>query len=235
MDFLESNYLYLLLNLSTLSIPFLRSFEPKINFKSKWKALFPAIFITGIFFIIWDAQFTSKGIWGFNPDYILGIYFLHLPIEEWLFFIIIPYACIFIYEVLNYFLKRDYLGKIAPAISLFLAVALLLLAAIHSDKAYTSWNFLLCGFFLLIQYLFFKPAWLGRFYLAFCFGLLGFFYVNSFLTGSFTASEVVWYNANEFMGIRMGTIPVEDAFYGLLLLLMNVSFYEFFKNKMKLS
>ena len=54
-------------------------------------------------FIPWDIYFTAKGVWDFNPNFIIDVKFLYLPIEEWLFFIIVPYACVFIYEVLNYF------------------------------------------------------------------------------------------------------------------------------------
>jgi hypothetical protein len=41
------------------------------------------------------------------------------------------------------------------------------------------------------------------------------------------------YNDAENSGIRVGTIPFEDHFYSLAMLLMNVLFFEYFRNRTK--
>jgi lycopene cyclase domain-containing protein len=71
-----------------------------------------------------------------------------------------------------------------------------------------------------------KAAFMGRFYLAFLFILIPFFIVNGILTGSFIDEPIVWYNNEENLSIRIGTIPVEDVFYGMLLILMNITIAE---------
>lgn len=226
---LRMSYLYLLINLFTISVPLIRSFEPRINYSGKFKPLFLAISITGAFFIIWDIIFTRMGIWGFNKDYLIGMNIFNLPIEECLFFITIPFACIFIYEVLNYFLKKDHFFEFRNHISLSLTILLIALAIFNFDKWYTFSTFILSAAFLIFLSMFEKVKWLGKFFRAYLVILIPFFVVNGILTGSGIENQVVWYNDNENLGIRIFTIPIEDTIYGMLLILMNTYFYEKFK------
>jgi lycopene cyclase domain-containing protein len=62
--------------------------------------------------------------------------------------------------------------------------------------------------------------------------LIPFFVVNGILTGSVIEQPVVWYNNQENLGIRLFTIPVEDIFYGLELMVLTILFYENFKYRM---
>ena len=52
-----------------------------------------------LFFLIWDAYAIKRGHWFFDRDQILGIYGpLNIPLEEYLFFIVVPLAAIFTLE-----------------------------------------------------------------------------------------------------------------------------------------
>ena len=57
--------------------------------------------------------------------------------------------------------------------------------------------------------------------------------MNGILTGTGINQEVVWYNNSENLGIRMGTIPVEDSLYSLSLMLMNITILEYLKVRFK--
>jgi lycopene cyclase domain-containing protein len=223
---LNAKYLYLLIDLAALSLPFAFSFYPKANFSKKWKYLWPAILLPAAFFLIWDVWFTKIGVWGFNPDYLLGIYFFDLPIEEVLFFICIPYACVFTYEAVGHFSKKNYSKSNTNVISILLIVLLVIVAILNLHRAYTLTTALFCALFFLYVHFKLRPAYLGKFYISFLFILIPFFIVNGILTGTGIDNQVVWYNNAENLGIRMGTIPIEDTFYGLLLILMNVTIFE---------
>ena len=215
-------YTYLLLNIGTILFPLLLSFDKRVSFFRSWKALLPSIVIVGAIFLVWDEWFTEMGVWGFTPDYLTGIYGGHLPLEEWLFFLTVPYACVFVYACLNFYVKKDILGRVARPIFMVLAVILLLLGILFFEKIYTSLTFLALSIWLALNLFVWKPDWLGRFLLAYLVSLIPFLMVN----GVLTALPVVWYNNAENLSLRLGSIPVEDTMYMMLLLLMNVNIYE---------
>lgn len=228
---MDQKYLYLSIDFLSILFPFIFSFYTKYNFSKKWKFLFPSIAITGLFFIVWDEWFTQMGVWGFNPVYLTGTYIFSLPIEEILFFICIPYACVFTYEAVNYLIHWRMSKKHQDLITDILAGTLFLFAVIFFDRWYTSVTFILTSVFLNLHRWVWKTDYLGKFYLAFLFILIPFFIVNGILTGTGIEDQVVWYNDSENLGLRMGTIPFEDTFYGMLLLLMNISLFEYLQKK----
>ncbi|HRK53344.1 MAG TPA: lycopene cyclase domain-containing protein [Cyclobacteriaceae bacterium] len=223
---MNSKYLYLIIDLAAVSLPFLFSFHPKANFSKKWKYLWPAILLPGVFFLIWDEWFTRMGIWGFNPEYLTGIYLYSLPIEEILFFICIPYACVFSYEAVGHFSKNKFQRSTANKITLILILLFIIVGTINIQHWYTATTSLLSALFLLYIHFKLKPAYLTQFYITYLFILIPFFIVNGILTGTGIEGQVVWYNDTENLGLRLGTIPVEDIFYGMLLILMNVTLFE---------
>ena len=185
------HYYYLGLDLFTLSFPLARSFEPKLQYWRKWPGLFTGIVVMAAVFLIWDAIFTANGVWGFNPRYLTGPRFLHLPIEEWLFFLVVPYSCVFIYEALRYYVRRDVLGRIARPLSIALMLVLVVVGVLHIDRIYTAITFLCTAALLALHVFVLKSPWLGRFYLGYAVSLIPFFLMNGILTGWLLPEPIV--------------------------------------------
>ena len=217
-------YTYLLIDLGCIFIPFLASFYSKRAFYKEWKAFFIANTIVAIPFLIWDYIFTEAGIWGFNPDYLTGYYLGNLPIEEVLFFICIPYCCVFTYFALKYLLPKNPIKLFEKVITAALVIICILFMTIGFHGYYTFYTGLFTLLFFVYAYL--KKLDLSYYFLGYCFIYPFFLASNGLLTGSFLEEPIVWYNDNENLGLRMGTIPVEDSVYGLLLIFLNILLFD---------
>ena len=212
-------YLYLWLNIGSFIIPFLFSFHPRLQFYKKWRGFLFGTLVMMAIFIPWDIIFTNNGFWGFNEGYITGIHFLNLPLEEWLFFICIPYACIFThYALLTLFPKFAFSNKITQSIYFTIISILVVVLWYHYENWYTLICFLYGLLILGITYNY-KRHLLNSYFATYIIILIPFFIVNGILTGSFIEDQVVWYNNTENLSIRLGTIPIEDTIYNLGMLL----------------
>ena len=222
------NFTYLGLLIISLSVPLIQSFDKRKQLGSKIKYILPAIFITSAFFLIWDINFTRSGIWSFHTEYTLGLPLKSLPIEEWLFFPVVLYCCIFIYEIVKVDLKKYDYPKTALLVSLLLITAFALISFYYKARLYTFLAFLLPSVFLayiLLRNL--LQSYLTKFYFSYLFSLIPFLIVYGFLA----ALPLVDYHPDHVLGIRMLNIPIEDFTYFFLMILMVITIYEFLKEK----
>ena len=218
-------FTYLLIMLFSLAGPLALSFDGRVNFYKKWKFALQAGIIVAIPFVVWDSLFTKHSFWGFNSERILGIKWLDLPIEEISFFIVIPFCCVFIAELLSFF-NYQFPGKFWDKLSLLIGIGLFCIGIRFFDQWYTLLSFGLGGLSIIVLF-FMKAINWNRFWLLYLIHLIPFLVVNGFLT----YYPVVWYNNAENLGIRIGTIPIEDTSYSLIALSWNVYLYELFKRK----
>lgn len=219
-------YTYLLVNFFTIIVPFIYSFHPKLNFYKTWRAFFPAVIITGLFFVLWDNYFTGLGIWGFNAQYTLGIFFGHLPLEEILFFFCIPYACVYTYHCIDLFIKKPLSEALEKWLTTFFITSFLFVSVLFYKQTYTLFAFICPALLLILAKYVLKVNWLLKFYLIYGILLFPFLIVNGVLTGTGLDNPVVWYNEEEIFGLRILTIPIEDVFYGMAMVLMNLLIYK---------
>lgn len=222
---MNSHYTYYIILAASLAGPLALSFDKKVAFYKRWKYLVIPMLIPAALYVAWDSFFTKEGVWWFNEKYITGHRLFGLPIEEILFFFVVPYCCVFVYECIRcYFpnLKKKVWGN---RVLQLIAVLSIIAGAIFYDKYYTSWTFFFLGIFIGMVYVWkswFKGFDAVSFVVSYIIILVPFLVVNGFLT----AIPVVLYNDAENLGIRIYTIPFEDTFYGMLLIMMNVALYE---------
>lgn len=86
--------------------PFILSFSKKMDFYKHPSRLVLSILLPFILFTIWDIFVTARGHWSFNPLYTVGFKIFGLPIEEILFFIVIPFCGLFTWESVKYFTRQ---------------------------------------------------------------------------------------------------------------------------------
>ncbi|MHB8207449.1 lycopene cyclase domain-containing protein [Mucilaginibacter sp.] len=218
-------FTYLLINFFTILFPLTLSFDKKVQFYKKWKFVWPGLLITGLVFLFWDVLFTVDDVWSFNTKYITGITISQLPIEEIFFFLTVPFACIFIYACLNYYIKWEMDIRLTRIISNLIIIFSILILILYPHRLYTRVTFTLLAFLVILFQFIYKIRWLNRFYITFLVVLIPFYIINGILT----AWPVVMYNNAQNLGLRIGTIPVEDHFYCMALLLMNIGFFEYFR------
>lgn len=57
-------------------------------------------------FVVWDLWASHTGQWHFDSRQVIGLRLLGLPVEEWCFFLVIPFAGIASYEAVGALLGR---------------------------------------------------------------------------------------------------------------------------------
>lgn len=224
---LQSHYTYLILNLFTISGPLFLSFDKKVAFYKEWKYFLLAMLPTSIAYIIWDIIATHTGVWKFNNVFLLGNYIGNLPVEEYIFFIVVPYACLFIYACLKAYFPNLTHKPAHNAITATVIVLCVVAQLSAMGHAYTWSTFGLLGITFITLQAFRFTGHFTYLIAAWAIALIPMAFVNGILTGN----PVLIYDDTENLGIRIGTIPFEDFFYNLLYMTWMISLYEWLKLK----
>lgn len=205
---------YFVINFLIIIFPILFSFDKKVSYYKNIFSVLISTLTVGLIYFLWDIFAVIRGDWYFNPGFVSEILFFNLPVEEVLFFITVPYSCIFIYEVIKSY-TGERLLSINPRYSLIPIFILIIIALIFYKQYYTFTVLLFSAVFLLSALFFFNSIIKSRVYwLTVIISYFPFFIVNYFLT----SLPVVQYNAKAIWGIRVLTIPLEDFFYSYSLI-----------------
>ena len=214
---------YLLFNLAVIAGPIISQLSRQIKHVSRWQLKLLTSGIIMIPYVIWDALVAGSH-WWFNEAYTLDFRLLGLPIEEWLFFITVPFGCLLVWETLphtdRWLVRLESLRHVRTVLYAALPAGVWVFS---TGKQYTGlvlFSFGLVGLvdMLLSVDLLLRPK--TYLYLAIVCGCILVF------NGYLTARPIVLYGEAYQIGFRILTIPVEDFGYGFTLMLFNTMLYE---------
>ena len=216
------SYTYLLIDFLTVIVCFTFSFNKRIRFDRHFAAFAMSAALTGVPLIAWDIWFAHEGVWWFNTTYTIGITVLGLPVEEWLFFICIPFSSVFTFYCIDTFARLIVPLKYNAYITCTAMTCCLAAAAVFHDRLYTLVVASFTAATMFSLHFVSKAKWIGNASLIYLFLMVGFLPVNGILTGTGLSSAIVNYNLGEITRFRIMTIPIEDFFYGYSQFMLNI-------------
>src|SRR5690606_24820506 len=101
-----------------------------------------------------------------------------------LFFICIPFSCVFTYFCLDKFRNLSWEPRTEKWFCLLFSLALLLAAIFFRERSYTFLTFLSLGFLCLLLRFILRVPWFGKAVSVYAILLLPFLIVNGVLTGT---------------------------------------------------
>ncbi len=215
-------HIYAIIALLSFAGPFAMSFDRRVYFIQYLVPILIATLSIGALYIIWDVMVTKKGHWRFNDETVGPKRIAHLPPGEWLFFLLIPYACIFIYEVIAAYFGE---GSAQPSLvwlQYALAGVFAVLIFLVRGKGYSMLAMTSAVIYFLASAIF-TPGIFGA--SGFLISMLFIFVAFGLINGLYTSIPTIFYNENAILGVRVGTIPLEDFIYNLSYIGLTLTVY----------
>ena len=102
---MRASYLLLLLACLVVTLPLEYAFRARVYRRPRrWLlSLLPVVAVFGA----WDVYAVSRGHWTYDPAQTLGVMAGNLPLEEALFFVVIPTCALLTYEAVRRVLGDD--------------------------------------------------------------------------------------------------------------------------------
>lgn len=183
--------------------------------KQDWQQLLRVYGLVSVPFVILDMISVHRGWWSYNAQHVGGLEVGGLPVEEILFFFVVPFACLYLYSAFKKFFAND-----TPVFSLWLYIPLMITVGLIFGFTYTQplERTIVDSLLLFIVYAVFvilNPRVTRALLVWLVSVILLFLVTNTFLT----SIPVVLYDPAFGSSIRFGTIPLEDFAYNFSLLL----------------
>jgi lycopene cyclase domain-containing protein len=213
---------YLYLNLAIIAFPLALSFERRLRFYSKLKPLLAALLLVGCIFVGWDVFATYRWHWSFNPSYVSETRLLGLPLEEVLFFITVPYSCLFVFESIRHFFGDAKLLSPNRRLLAGAGVLVAVLSFAFLPREYTFLAVLSVGLTLLLAPIVNADIFCSRAYWTYITATLALFLLFNLIL---TSLPVVEYSSSAISNVRLATIPIEDFLFNFSMLTAYLTIY----------
>ena len=220
------NYWYIIILFVVAVSAFLIVFKKPGTFLTELKYMIPAIIFSGTVFIMLNIRFLKSGIISYNSAFLSGARLLNLPVEEWLFLLVISLLSFAIYQQVKIKFDNFEKPKLFLAVSLVLLVVFGLVAWFSRSKPVTFFIFFLLTVYL--GYTIFRNRFkqhITKFYIALLISVIPFFLFKGILN----SLPVILYDNMYNLGIQIYGVPVEDFGYFFLLMLMNITIFEYLR------
>lgn len=193
----------------TVVIPLVLSFA-RWQFRwsqQDWLRLLQVFVFVSVPFVLLDVLSHDRGWWAYNSHFITGVRLGGLPLEEIMFFFVIPFACLYLYSAAVRAAKDSPIGLrwLWRVVLGVFTVASMALAVIQPEER-TIVDVVLFTVVATVATVR-PPTRIGALWLTVVVGL--FLVVNTVLT----ALPIVTYDPVFGSAYRLGTIPLEDVLY----------------------
>lgn len=221
------NYWYLLILFVMAAVTMFLFVKKTIVFFTELKYMIPAIIFSGAIFILLNIRLLETGIISFNSNYLTGKNLLNLPIEEWLFLLLISLFSFSVYILVNV----NFANFEKP--NLFLAISVILLLVFGFEAWYSRQKLVPFFIFFLLTiyfgYTIFRNRFkmhLSKFYVSYGIAVVPFFLFKGILY----TLPVILYNDEHILGIRLFSVPIEEFGFFFLLMLINITIFEYLRD-----
>ncbi|KAF0239238.1 MAG: lycopene cyclase domain-containing [Prolixibacteraceae bacterium] len=220
------NYWYALVLIVMAVITMFLFVKKTIVFFTELKYMLPAIIFSGAIFILFNHRLLETGILSFNSNFLTGKYLFSLPVEEWLFLLIISLFSFSVYILITVLFPNFERPNLFLVISVVLLLGFGLVAWHFRQKLIPFFIFFLLTIYF--GYTIFRNRFkmhLTKFYISYAIAVIPYFLIKGLLY----SLPVISYNTGYTLGIRLLGTPVEEFGYFFLLMLINVTIFEYLK------
>ncbi|OYN91510.1 lycopene cyclase domain-containing protein [Parenemella sanctibonifatiensis] len=97
---------YLVLMGACVAITLPLEFVLRARVYRRWRLMWRTILVVVLVFGLWDLVGILREHWSYNPAFVTGIQLGPLPLEELVFFVVIPLCALLSYEAVGTILRR---------------------------------------------------------------------------------------------------------------------------------